>query len=92
VKPYLAGYKDAETKVQDAVHVRFGLGKGIPAPVKEVDDRIIGDELVNLRPMDWHARHDNPLGVKIQNWQPWLAEDMFLAAFVRLQDRLGRAV
>lgn len=94
VKPYLAGYKDAETKVQDAVHVRFGLGVGMPKAVKEADDRIIADELVNLRPMEWHARYDDPLGVKIGCWKPDAAEDEFLSMFVMLDRKMretGRA-
>lgn len=90
VKPYLGGYKDAETKVQDAVHVRFGLGKGIPGVVKEADDRIIADELVNLRPMEWHKRFDDPIGAKIGCWKPIDAEDEFLSTYVMIERRLGR--
>lgn len=91
VKPYLVGYKDAETRVQDAVHVRFGLGVGMPKAVKEADDRIIADELVNLRPMEWHARFNDPLGVKIGCWKPDAAEDEFLSTYVMIERRLGRA-
>lgn len=90
VKPYLAGYKDAEARVMLAVSERFGLAKTIPEEVHEADNRIIADELVNLRPMEWHARHTDPLGVKIDCWSPDLAEDMFLSTFVMLERRLRR--
>lgn len=91
VKPFLAGYKQAEALVMRAVSQRFGLAKEMPAEVKEADDRIIADELVNLRPMEWHKKHDDPLGVKIGCWSPDAAEDEFLATFVMLERRLGRA-
>lgn len=90
VKPFLPGYKQAEERVMAAVAERFNLNKGMPVVVKEADDRVIADELINLRPMEWHKKHDDPLGVKIGCWSPDAAEDEFLSVFVMLQRRLGR--
>lgn len=81
VKPSLTGYKAAEANVMAAICARFGLPIDMPAVVHEADDRIIADELVNLVPMAWHARHDNPLNVTLQFWSPEEAEIEFLETF-----------
>jgi len=86
VKPYLEGYKAAEAKVMAAVCDRFGLPHEMPAIVHEADERIIADEMVNLVPMDWHGKHRNPLGVKLQHWSPDDAKAEFLATFDALMD------
>lgn len=91
VKPYLAGYKDAESKVMAAVCQRFGLAKEMPAIVHDADNRIIGDELENMTPMAWHARYNEPLGVSLRYWSPEKAEVEFLATFDALMSaRSGR--
>lgn len=90
VKPYLTGYKDAEEKVMGAVCSRFGLPVEMPAEVHAADSRIIADELANMVPMDWHARHDDPLGVRIRFWSPEKASEEFLATFEALSGRQDR--
>ncbi|RVN04626.1 HD domain-containing protein [Sinorhizobium meliloti] len=92
VKPHLPGYKEAESKVMAAVCERFGLSSTMPAVVHDADNRIIGDELVNLAPMDWHARYDDPLGVNIRCWYPAQAEEEFLATFEALMDCRARGM
>lgn len=87
VKPYLTGYKEAEAKVMAAVCERFGLPPEMPAVVHDADNRIIGDELVNLLPMAWHERYNEPLGVDLKCWYPEQAEDEFLATFEALTGR-----
>lgn len=84
VKPYLTGYHDAEARVQAAVWARFGLYAAVPAIVKEADDRILADELVNMTRMSWHARHADPLGVPMMYWSPAEAEREFLATYTAL--------
>lgn len=91
LKPSLANYKEIEDRIWVAIAKRFDLSRELPAVVKEADDRIIADELVNMRPMEWHARYSNGIGAKIGCWSPDAAEDEFLATFVRLQRKLGRA-
>ena len=71
-----------------AVAPAFGLPAELPRAVKEADDRIIGDEVANLKPMAWHARYDRPLGVTLQYWSPAEAEAKFLAAFEALSDEV----
>lgn len=88
VKPHLSGYKDAEARVQAVIMKRFNLPIEMPRAVKEADDRIIGDELVNLKPMDWHAEWRQPLGVTLAYWSPAEAEERFLAAFRALMDEV----
>ncbi|MEB2845953.1 hypothetical protein [Endobacterium cereale] len=81
VKPYLGGYKAAELRVMQVVHDAFGLNWIMPPEVKMADERIIADELVNLEPMEWHAKWDDPLGVPLRLWSPERAEHEFLVAF-----------
>jgi uncharacterized protein len=92
VKPFLAGYKDAERQVMAAITRRFNMQEEMPAIVHDADNRIIGDELVNLLPMAWHARYDNPLGVNIRCWYPWQAKEEFLATFEALMDCRARGM
>jgi hypothetical protein len=90
VKPFLDGYKSLERWVQNAVMRSFQLPEQMPAAAKEADDRIIADELVNLKPMDWHRFHDDPLGVKLAYWSPAEAEERFLSAFHALMAEVKR--
>lgn len=91
LKPSLTNYKQIEASNWVAIAKRFHLANELPAAVHEADNRIIADELVNLRPMAWHAQHNDPLGVSIGRWSPEDAEDEFLAEYVRLERKRGRA-
>ncbi|THK38089.1 hypothetical protein EHS39_11390 [Ensifer sp. MPMI2T] len=92
VKPHLPGYKEAERQVTAAITRRFNLPEEMPAAVHDADNRIIGDELVNLAPTDWHARYDDPLGVNIRCWYPEQAREEFLATFEALMDCRSRGM
>ncbi|MBB5664711.1 hypothetical protein GGE68_002908 [Rhizobium leguminosarum] len=75
-----------------AVAPRFGLPLDIPAEVHEADNRILADEIAaNLAPMEWQAKHNDPLGVNIRCWSPEKAEIEFLATFDALTGRSRRA-
>lgn len=89
LKRHLVGYKAMEDKVMAAISARYGLVPEMPAAVHEADGRIIADELVNLLPMAWQARHDDPLWVKLEYWSPAEAEKEFLAAFDALMGMQG---
>ncbi|NTJ22273.1 hypothetical protein [Rhizobium rhizogenes] len=81
LKPSLTNYKAIEQRNWLVIAERFGLPAELPDAVHEADTRIIGDELVNMRPMEWHTRHGAPLGVHIGCWSPAIAEREFLSAF-----------
>ncbi len=89
LKPYLTNYRAIEQDNWLAIAARFGMPKELPREVHDADNRIIADELVNLREMPWHDRHDKPLGVKLRYWSPEEAELEFLATFDALM--AGRA-
>lgn len=91
VKPYLTGYKDAESMVMRRVCDRFGLPHEMPAAVHAADDRILADELVNMVRMDWHTDHDSPLGVPLMYWSPADAEAEFMATFDALWEQVAIA-
>lgn len=90
LKPYLTNYRAVEQDNWLAIAARYQLDRELPCEVHDADNRIIADELVNLVPMPWHARHANPLGVRLRYWSPEEAETEFLATFEALMS--GRAV
>ncbi|PKA40469.1 hypothetical protein CWR43_28260 [Rhizobium sullae] len=93
LKRHLPGYKEAEAKVMAAVCERFSLEKEMPAVVHDADTRIIGDELVNMAPMDWHDRYaGQELGVTLRYWSPAKAETEFLATFEALMECRARGM
>lgn len=81
LKPYLTNYRAIEQDNWLAIAARFQIDRDLPDEVHDADNRIIADELVNLREMPWHAKHDRPLGVKLRYWSPEEAELEFLATF-----------
>ncbi len=85
VKPYLDGYKLAESTVMAAVCQRFGLPPAMPAKVHEADNRIIADERANLSvceaEWDFEAK---PMGIALEFWAPAEAKAEFLSMFERL--------
>jgi len=89
LKPYMTNYKDIEQKNWLAIAARFQLDRDLPDEVHDADNRIIADELINLREMPWHARHDKPLDVRLRYWSPEKAEQEFMATFDALM--AGRA-
>lgn len=92
VKPYLAGYKDAERAVMAAVCDRFGLPHEMPGIVHEIDGRIIADERANMAVcvQPW-ASTGAPINARLEYWIPEQAEREFLATFEMLQNMRGAA-
>ena len=86
VKPYLAGYRDAEDTVMRVVCLAFGLPEEMPTEVKNADDAILADEAAQLMappPVSWNFRHP-PLGLLIRPLLPVAARVQFLARFAEL--------
>ncbi|TPM59363.1 hypothetical protein FJ959_08740 [Mesorhizobium sp. B2-2-4] len=86
VKRSMHEYRLHEAALWKVIAKRFGLAEEMPALVHEADNRIISDELVNMRPMDWHAKHNNPLGIELRFWSHQEAEAAFLGTYERLQN------
>ena len=83
VKPFLAGYRDAESLVMDAVCARFGLPTCFQQEVHDADKAILADEMMqNMKPapVAWDDMPE-PLGVKLQYWSPEEAELEFMTEF-----------
>ncbi|MBZ9973541.1 hypothetical protein LB517_28325 [Mesorhizobium sp. BR1-1-12] len=91
VKRSMHEYRLHEAALWKVIAERFGLPEDMPAVVHEADNRIIADELVNMAPMAWHAKYDDPLGVELQFWTPDEAEENFLKTFVQLQNMTAPA-
>lgn len=84
IKPFLADYGEIESGVERAIAERFGLAWPRPPLIKELDVRILRDELEQVMarpPQPWFATPGTGLGVKIHCFGPRAAERMFLAAF-----------
>lgn len=86
VKPFLAGYREAEAGLMAAVAARFGLGGTMPDVVKDFDNRILIDERAQAMTFcrrDWNLEGE-PLGVTLRFWSPAEAEREFMIAFREL--------
>lgn len=90
VKPNLPGFKDTENRVMKAVCERFGLSPDEPKEVKEIDNRILWDEMVRLMGVKDAERvaHLGKLGVEIVPWTPAYAKMFFLERFYFLTGKL----
>lgn len=91
VKVALAGYREAEQRVERAIAERFGLlCAGKTTLVDELDNLILYDEAKALMPVEndpWHLAFGPGLGVEIHGYTPIEAEARFLGAF---RKRVGR--
>lgn len=99
VKPYLAGYKDAERALERVIAQAFGLPSDWITPeVHAVDNAILADERAqNMHPTGDDWRLPPPLGVTLAFWSPDEAEIAFLQRFRELTllaeiDRLRAAL
>ena len=88
IKPYLRGYAEMEDRVMEEVAERYNLDhphRGyIPTLVKRADARILVDEREqNMTPSYniWYSDSLEPLGVKLECWQPIIAQGEFLDTF-----------
>ena len=86
VKPYMTGYQELETQLQQAVARRFDLRWPIPEIVKRVDNAILADEMARLMvapPADWNLLEPE-LGVVFDPMTSVEAERSFLTRFEAL--------
>lgn len=84
VKQHMPKFREWDNSIQMEVRKYFGLdGLPIPSWQDELDSRIIVDERAQVMSdsdNDWH--HDlKPLGVTIQPWLPYVAEQQFLMRY-----------
>lgn len=87
----MAPYREAETRLMDAVMIRFGLPLAMPASVAEADMRMLVTERRDLMGPtedghDWGLTHA-PYPAMIEPWTPALAESRFLQRFDELYGR-----
>lgn len=83
VKPYLAGYKEAEARVWREVCHWAGMSDAMPEEVHYADNHILVDEMhQNMRqaPVPWSIP-EMGIGVALQFWSPEQAEVEFLSMF-----------
>lgn len=87
LKRHLPEYVAIEDRLMGVICARFGLKPGMPAAVKEADNRILLDEraaLLSAPPRPWGPLEDaEPLGVAIRSWRPVIAEQAY---FERLRE------
>ena len=83
IKRDLRDYLDIEDRIMRAAAVRFDFDWPMPAQVKELDNRILNDELAqNMAPpiAPWRQLDGGPLGITLGNWPPEIAFICFLHA------------
>jgi len=79
-------YVETEKKFMDVVCKKFGLALGMPAEVKEADDRMLiteRNQLMTKPPKEWSDKYE-PYDIIIDPWSPERAEKEFLEEFNRL--------
>lgn len=79
-KPYIAGYKEAEKRIMDAVCESFDLPIEEPACVKVADNAILADEaeqIMGPHPDEWYLPFE-PSGTVIVGYLPFDAKQIFL--------------
>src|SRR5262249_12825604 len=89
LKKHLAAYRKAEQKIMRAICVRFGLHLDQPASVKALDLALLMDErhqAMTEPPAAWDVEVE-PLGVKLEFWNPPRAEREFLRVLKKLGKR-----
>lgn len=90
VKPYLAGYSDMETRLQDEIAYKFGLWwdhRKVEA-VKRADNAVLLAEKAELMPKSpapWDV-HGEPADVRIMGLTPEAARGFFIKRFVELTE------
>jgi len=84
VKPWLAGYKEAEARAWLTIADKFGVDPVLSAHVHDADARILVDERAqNMAPsaVEWEDMPDFGLGVLLEFWTPEKAEQAFLDCY-----------
>lgn len=88
LKPAMADFLAAESRLEAAIFARFGLDGPIPAAVKDADTRILTDEFIHLFPtaaVERHGLHRRPrLGLAIARLTPDQARALWLQRFDQL--------
>ncbi|ARQ13477.1 hypothetical protein NXC12_PD00388 (plasmid) [Rhizobium etli] len=88
---YMTTSKMIEKRNWLAIAQLFGPSRETPPEFHGADNRFIVDELVNMDPMDWHGKHNNPLGARIGCLSPEVSERDFLRTFEDLANRRAAA-
>jgi len=88
-QPEMKAFRDAEAAVELVVAEALGLNwtPEIHSSVKEIDNRILADEVLQLQPVPelyTDVLQQSPLGVTLQCWNPAEAESMFLERYAAL--------
>ena len=79
-------YNEAEKKWVKVICNKFGLQEEMPAEVKEADNRMLiteRNQLMSKPPMEWFDKYE-PYDIKIDPWDPKVAEQRFLELFYSL--------
>ena len=88
-QPEMIAFRNAEEAIELEVAKHFGLRWSDEAKrsVKDVDNRILADEVLQLQtnPVDYRDVHEQqPLGITLKCWNPADAELAFMDRFLRL--------
>ena len=85
--PEFAAYREAESRLQRVIAVRFGLSAEQPASVTEADDTMLWIEAHSLGAIEEEAIRDIPIPLEMEIVSPLLpadAERLFLKRFKEL--------
>ena len=92
LKRMLHSYQRIEDDFMDVVMARFGLTGDMPDSVRDADARIVLDERAALMlptPAPWKMDHLEPLGVRVEGWEPEHAEQEYSRRLIELGAMTG---
>jgi len=89
IKKYLPDFIAIEEKLHEAISVRFGLSREIPAIVTSYDNRILANEMSFFWPNHKSSTPREPLpNITPACWSPGLSFRYFMEEFERIQNML----
>lgn len=89
IKWHLPEYKKIESDLEKLIAQKFNLDWPMPKEVKEVDDCILDLERIqnmSYPPYSWQVHNHLGIYVKIENWSPEKAKEVFLSRYWDLMD------
>lgn len=88
IKPFIGGFKEIETGIQQTVCRKYGLANRMPTSVADADVRMLATErlqLMNAAPRAWpEVAGVEPYDLRLACWEPGQAKTAFLERFAAL--------
>lgn len=86
IKPFLPGYAEAEEKLMKCIADAFALDYNMPDEVRDLDDRIIRDEMEqNMCYVPDKYMEIEPLNIRLEYLNPEQAKAAFMREYIQIE-------